>query len=136
MPGITHMSWSRPTVATSMPRIRRLFHDAEPGRDISAEVSAFFAKQVLDRTFVLGQMTRRRQNSNCCSHKFLFSVARCGVAHRGRVQASAVLRCGKKIVNYRKQKLHLRSLPTRGHLADREVKICWTKFDAPNRMPK
>ena len=87
---------------------------AKPGRDISSKVSTFFAKQVLDRTLVPGQVTRRRQNSNCCSHKFLFSVVRCGVAHRGRVQASAVLRCGKEIVNHRKQKLHLRSLPAPG----------------------
>jgi hypothetical protein len=38
-------------------------------------------------------------------------VARCGVAHRGRVHASVVLRCAKKIVNHEKQKLHLQSFP-------------------------
>lgn len=50
-------------------------------------------KRVLDRAFVLGQMTARRQNSNCCSHEFpFFSSAMRSRPQRMRNAASITLR--------------------------------------------
>jgi hypothetical protein len=61
-------------------------------------------------------MTARRQNSNCCSHEFPFSVVQRGFAHK-ECEILPVLASGKKIVNHQKQKLRPASFPTPGQRA-------------------